>query len=282
MRELFSVFAAAAMLLACAAPAVVLGSAEGTSAAVSEGVYLDARAKTAFMEEKNAQMGEDFSLSPEEREEAQQLMAAATLAKTEEEATACLQQLASYGVFAFAGEPVTPSENQASSGADVTLAVPMVFYSVHYHEWTVTCGGRWNGDSWTEGVGLFSADVGEPDGFGVEFTDVGEDYDSYVRSTVAYLTDALGERETRTTNRADGNGKYGFAFQLQDRIYQTTVDGLRKNQYIGYAWYGACTYDSHFAGCSGTAIGYYVHTYGAIEADILPAFPVETDGISVA
>lgn len=40
-------------------------------------------------------------------------------------------------------------------------------------------------------------------------------------------------------------------------------DYITGNQYVGYEWYGTCTYDSWFGSYSGVATAYYIHTWSS-------------------
>ena len=49
----------------------------------------------------------------------------------------------------------------------------------------------------------------------------------------------------------------GFGFRLQDKQFSTPTF----TTYVGYIWYGACTYDSQYASFDAVATSYYTHTY---------------------
>lgn len=98
--------------------------------------------------------------------------------------------------------------------------------------------------------------VGGMDGFGVAYSNSTHNYNAYVIRTAAYITDADHDRQVSTANRDDGDGKMGFGFRLQDYTY-----GVFSRKYVGYKWYGSCTYNSSFESYNGIATAYYIHTF---------------------
>ena len=111
-------------------------------------------------------------------------------------------------------------------------------------------------------------------------------YGTYVMSSSAMLNNGLSGSQylyVSTTNRSDGNGQNGFGFQLQD--YVTTVEfdvGSFPLTYVGYRWYGCCTYDANFAHYTGNATSYYAHTWRSADiSNISLGVSTETLGIDI-
>ncbi len=144
----------------------------------------------------------------------------------------------------------------SSDSSDVTLNTPTVFYDSIVKEWTVTCGGEWKNNNCkpTAYIGTY---VGDADAFGVGYTNIQYSYNTYVKSAYAYIADENGNNRVTTSNRSDGDGSQGFGFRLQDKM----LNGL----YIGYRWYGSCTYDLYFSYYCCIITGYYIHTYSSAE-----------------
>lgn len=163
--------------------------------------------------------------------------------------------LTQYGVYVYT--KVSNVQPRSGSG-DVTLTAPTLYYLAAENQWQMACGGYWNNDNWRsiDGIG----NIGGKDAFGVGFTNTGT-YKSSVVRVYARLSNADLTRNTSTTNRSDGDGSKGFGFQLQDEAF--TLSFNSPTQYIGYKWFGSCTYDSNFASYSGIATGYYIHTYNS-------------------
>lgn len=223
-------------------------------------IYLEASGKTTFAEqmdevyEKALANGE---IKSADRAEIDLLMERATFAKDEAEKEEIRQELAQYGTYIYASTETTQSR---SGSGDVTLSAPMVFYESMDKTWTVTCGGNWNNSNWLEQV--FIGDVGGDEAFGVGYTNSTQAYRSSVVRASAYIADEDMDEMVTTYNRSDGDGSKGFGFRLQDYIYNTIPIG---SEYVGYKWYGSCTYDYNFASYNGIATAYYVHTYSSAE-----------------
>ena len=174
-----------------------------------------------------------------------------SFAKDEAQQEEIRQELAQYGTYIYEVEEVSlPSCNTSD---DVTLYTPMVFYQAWEKTWTVTCGGNWKSTSWRKRV--FIGEVGD-DAFGVKYSDSTQAYRSYVVRASAYLADEDTEKKVTTYYRSDGDGSKGFSFRLQDYTYFVPF----KTGYVGYKWYGSCTYDSGFGAYDGVATAYYFPT----------------------
>lgn len=207
------------------------------------------------------------------REEMDALMEKATFA-TETEKETIRQELAQYGIYMYD----SPTTIQARIGSgDVSMSTPTIFYESWEKTWTVTCGGNWKNSNWSTQV--LTGNVGGDEAFGVGYTNSTNTYKSSVVRASAYITDALNAKRVTTSNRSDGDGSKGFGFRLQDYTYNTNASD--ETQYVGYQWYGTCTYDSNFGSYNGVATAYYVHTYSKAEVSSV-SFGVEgkTAGIS--
>lgn len=102
-------------------------------------------------------------------------------------------------------------------------------------------------------------------------------YSSYVIRSSSYITDQYDSRTVSTSYRSDGDGSKGFGFRLQDYAYISPYD-----TYVGYKWYGSCTYDTWFGNYSGVATAYYIHTWSSAHINSI-TFGVEgkTAGVSM-
>lgn len=208
------------------------------------------------------------------RTEIDSLMEQATFATTDSEIGTIKQNLAQYGIYMYD----SGNNNKMRSGSgDVTLTAPKIFYESWEKTWTVTCGGNWKTTNWNEA--LLPGDVGGDDAFGVGYTNTSNAYQSSVVRASAYISDGFDDQRVSTSNRSDGDGSKGFGFRLQDYIY---LSDPFTNVYVGYKWYGSCTYDAAFGSYNGVATAYYVHTYNSAEVSGV-SFGLEgkTAGISV-
>ena len=215
-------------------------------------IWLDAKEKTSFAEEMDKVYEKalaDGVIKSNNREAIDLLMERATFAKNEAQQEEISQELEQYGIYIYEAEEVSwPSCNTSD---DVTLYTPMVFYQAWEKTWTVTCGGNWNHTNRLQPV--LWGDVGDEDAFGVKFTDSTQAYRSSVVRVSAYLTDEDMQKKVSTYNRSDCDGSKGFSFGLQDYTYFVPF----KTGYVGYKWYGSCTYDSGFGAYDGVATAYY-------------------------
>lgn len=139
---------------------------------------------------------------------------------------------------------------------DVSLSAPEVYYQADNQTWVVSCGGTWLNANGSSGM-YKGGNVGDPDGFGVGYTNITSSYQSMVVDSYAYLTDHANVNKVKTNNRSDGDGAKGFGFRLQDRYISTPTFSC----YVGHKWYGSCTYDSAFSTYDAIATSYYIHTY---------------------
>ena len=220
----------------------------------STSIWMDTKEKMSFAEEMDKVYEKalaDGVIKNNNREAIDLLMERATFAKDEAQQEEIRQELAQYGTYIYEVEEVSlPSCNTSD---DVTLYTPMVFYQAWEKTWTVTCGGNWKSTSWRKRV--FIGEVGD-DAFGVKYSDSTQAYRSYVVRAFAYLADEDMEKKVTTYYRSDGDGSKGFSFRLQDYTYFVPF----KTGYVGYKWYGSCTYDSGFGSYDGVATAYYAPT----------------------
>ena len=135
---------------------------------------------------------------------------------------------------------------------------------------------------------LWEANIGVPDVFGVGFTQTSGDYDASVVRCYGVLRngwDGAQRRINETYSRGSADGSTGFFFELQDST--ATVDTSErstryKNTYIGSEWFASCTYSEEFAYFSGTATGFYVHTWsGAVIESISLGVQGKTAGLGI-
>ncbi|MBS6447618.1 MAG: hypothetical protein KH382_08545 [Clostridiales bacterium] len=147
-----------------------------------------------------------------------------------------------------------------SGSGDVEMQAPIIYYEAWEDSWTVTCGGQWKNDNWRPYLPGTTGNLGDVDAFGVGYTNIKSSYNSYVIRSCGYLTDQNGNNMVSTNNRSDGDGSIGFGFRLQDKVSHLP-SLLGEYLYVGYKWYGSCTYDAKFSTYSGVATAYYTHTY---------------------
>lgn len=216
--------------------------------AINNGIYLDAESKQDFAEEMDRvyeEAMEKNEIIKVSNDDVEQLMVKVAFADGNEK-LALLEQLEMCGVYQY---NKNIDVELYSDSSDVTIKAPNIFYSASANTWTVSCQGNWKNSNWNTGG---TGNIGGYDGFGVAYTKA-SGYNTSVVGSSAYIADQNGNNMKKTSYRSDGNGAQGFGFQLQDYVSGT--------KYIGYRWYGSCTYGSNFANFSGIATAYYVHTY---------------------
>ncbi len=218
----------------------------------STSIWLDAKEKTSFAEEMDKVYEKalaDGVIKSGNSEAIDSLMERATFAMDEAQQEEIRQELAQYGTYIYEAKEVAwPSCN---TSGDVMLYTPMVFYHAWEKTWTLTCAGNWESTSWRKRV--FIGEVGGDDAFGVEYSDSTQAYRSSVVRASACLADEDMEKKVTTYYRSDGDGSKGFSFRLQDYTYFVPF----KTGYVGYKWYGSCTYDSGFGSYDGVVTAYY-------------------------
>ena len=244
-------------------------------------VYSSSADKIAFAE-KMDKLHENANPICKNTAETQQLVDSlieeATFA-TGSEKDRVLEELATYGVYLYS--TTSPSIQARSSNSDVYINIPSVYYNTSGRTWIVTCAGYWKNDNWFNDGSLGYGNMGGEDAFGVGFFNTSGTYDenTIVMSSNAYITDQDRNRTVTTTNRLDGNGSLGVGFRLQDYTYNVYQEGPK---YVGYRWYGSCTYNSAFENYNGCAAAYYAHTYkSTVISDINFGITGKTGGVSV-
>lgn len=145
-----------------------------------------------------------------------------------------------------------------SQANDVYIAAPQIYFDSEQNTWTVTCSGQWKNDNWRPYLPATTGNLGNVDAFGIGYTNAQTPYRSYVIRASASLMDQNNENRVTTTNRSDGDGSKGFGFRLQDKVLCPLFSDVL---YVGYKWYGSCTYDANFATYDAVATAYYTHTY---------------------
>ncbi len=175
---------------------------------------------------------------------------------TWEEQQALKEALASHGVYQF--------ETARSLLPNLYLQYtevlnPQIFYNANDETWIVACGGYCDAAGDDIDKQAYKGNVGDKDIFGVRFSETTGSYESFVKRVTANITDKELTKRVETQNRADGDGKDGFIFELQDYMYDTKVLDGQMN-YVGYRWFGACVYGSGFEKYGGNVTAVYKHT----------------------
>lgn len=227
-------------------------------------VFVTATEKQAFAREMDALHAQAVASGEAKTgttEEIRQLMIDAAFASGAELAS-IERELALYGVYIMYSDDssTTPSVQPYSTSADVILTTPQIMYNSANQTWSVTCGGYWrSGQYFIDYNTSTPYDVGGPDAFGIGYTSITGTYNSSVVSAYGQISSPSGENVSATYYRSDGDGSLGFGFRLQDclKMRTTIVDW----EYVGYRWYGMCTYDANFANYGGVATAYYIHTW---------------------
>lgn len=218
----------------------------------SAGFYTSSDEKSEFARNMSSlyhAAAENGSILPHDRNEIDRLMEeAAFTAGTEQEAL--YADLASYGVYLF--RPATGSDN-----SDIILNAPAIYFDAQEYTWTVTCSGYWRTDNWN--TTLLPGNIGGCDAFGVGFTNCDKEFTGTVIRSYAILRDQTGKNTNAIANSVQGDVSHGFGFEIQDYSVAGTLTTPRS--YVGYYWYGACTFSADFASIGGIATAYYIHTY---------------------
>lgn len=232
-------------------------------------IYMSAEDKKGFASRMDALYESTFksreSYMPED-EEIESLMAEVTCASGNKKAE-LLDELGKYGVYLYNN---TNEIQPYSESGDVVLNKPSIFYSASANTWTVSCSGNWKNDNWDEQSS--SGNIGGADAFGVAYTRA-SNYNTYVKGSSAYIKDKYSNYMKTTSSRSDGDGSKGFGFRMQDYKEGDYT-------YVGYRWYGSCTYDSNFANFSGIATAYYAHTYSNTNISSI-SFTAGSSGVGV-
>lgn len=159
----------------------------------------------------------------------------------------------------------TPQKAQIkhfAEGNSVTIYSPDIYYASGTNQWWVSASGHWNDDSALDDIGIWLSNVqnvGGQDGYGVAFTNLSGKYNSAFKGGSCTISDTNGKTNS-TTNRSDGNGKYGFGYRLQDY-------GYNHNRYVGKGFTSIGKYDIKFTNLNGIATQYYDHTWSGCTID---------------
>ena len=262
MRKICSIFVAIAMICALLLPASAKEIATEPTSVCTSSIYMSTDEKLSFMERMDAKFETDSqngNMKTASREVIDNLIMEASFASGAEK-DKISQELATYGIYIFNTESTAGNMAIPRIGTgDVTLNTPLVVYDSLLKSWIVTCGGVWNNNNFD--VGYKFGNIGGEDAFGVGYTNIASQYKSSVVKASGMITDDSGDISLSKSNRSDGDGSKGFGFRLQDY----TVSVLMSRKYVGYKWYGSCTYDINFASYSGIATAYYVHTWNSAE-----------------
>ena len=252
-KKIITAAVTATMLMSMGIPASAVNNDVAIDETSASAVYMEEVEKTDFAQEMDkvyANAVAKGKILKTSESEIDSLLEEVTFA-TGTERERLKDELADCGVYIYETERTSANVQPLSQTADVNVLAPTIAYEAALKEWTVTCGGNWKNGNWNEAV--VNGNIGGVDAFGVGYTNTSGTYNSYVVDAMAYITDQNQTETVRTDVRSDGDGQKGFGFRLQD--YKNN------NKYVGYKWYGSCTYDYRFGSYSGIATGYYVHTY---------------------
>ncbi len=219
-------------------------------------VYMTANEKLQFAAEKEALVAKQlrtYSNNENRKNLVEELLLKIAI---EEDKDLINAQLESLGVYKFTGAKEIIG---TKAGGGIIINTPDIYYTTGDATWNVVCGGKWTDDSWMAHAAV-GEDIGNPDGFGVGYTNISGQYKTRVVKTTGALNNAktgTGYIGFTTSNRSDGDGRYGFGFRMQDYV----TDNVNNPEFIGKGWSGVCTYTSDFAYYNGIATAYYVHTW---------------------
>lgn len=241
-------------------PSVSAKAANMQVTAPSAALLASPESKAAFAENMeilyNRSLAEG-NILPLDQAEVDRLMEEAVYAQGDE-LDEIRESLAAYGVYMY-NTPASDVAVASSDNSDVYMSAPTLYFTAQEYTWTVTCGGNWRNDNWdsTSSVG----NIGNKDGFGVGYTNCTGAYNSSVVRSYASIKDQNNSNAKVTSNRSTGDGSKGFGFELQD----SAIAGGSPRLYVGYRWYGSCTYSAGFTSMGGIATAYYIHTYSTAE-----------------
>ncbi|MEA3572469.1 hypothetical protein U9M73_21305 [Paenibacillus phoenicis] len=169
----------------------------------------------------------------------------------------------------------TPDESlvsPSSQGSDVTLNKVLITYDAQTGYWFVAGGGSWKNNNWSADVPTFlipsvgdSKNVGGMDAIGVTYYNTSGDYNASVISSLGYWHDGEGN-SVESNSPSEGNGKYGVAFEFQDKAIVTSVNyvtGYYTYKYLGQGFSAVVTYNSNFTNWNGKARTFYAHTWSS-------------------
>ena len=252
---------------------IVLSMMIGSFSISAYAQYLDMESitttdKMAFaseMKKKRAEAISNGTSTQKSIEEIEDLMMQYGFA-TESKKAEIAQLLEKCGVYIYVDDNASVQSDSTISptsiwypncwSGDVELSSPIIYHNVDENSWTVSCSGKWVNNNWCPYLALTTGNLGEEDAFGIAYTNTQTPYRSYVIRSSARITDQYNRYVIGTQNRSDGDGSKGFGFRFNDEVICEEVV-----LYLGFEWYGSCTYDSNFASYDGVATAYYIHTY---------------------
>ncbi|WP_223068319.1 hypothetical protein [Paenibacillus caui] len=188
--------------------------------------------------------------------------------KTKEDAKNILEKMEVY----ILEEPEQNDISILSTGTDLTLNPVMMTFDSNTSRWTLTGGGYWKNDNWFyDKTGVWWGYVGETknmggvDSIGITLFNTGGSYKTSVVSSLGSVTDHNGWT-VYMYNPSHGDGKYGVAFDYQDKIKLTKVDSFGPYDssdftYFGSGFAASVSYDSNFVYYNGYARTMYAHTW---------------------
>ena len=145
-----------------------------------------------------------------------------------------------------------------------------ITYDATTSRWNVTGGGYWKNTNWWGdrpggwwGYSGETKNVGGVDSVGITYYNTSGTYNTAVISSMGYATDQNGWSEYMY-NPSHGNGRYGVAFDFQDKIKLKNVCGVcyaSDSTYFGSGFSASVTYDSNFSNYNGYARTMYAHTW---------------------
>ncbi|MGQ8873498.1 hypothetical protein [Paenibacillus sp. TSA_86.1] len=155
---------------------------------------------------------------------------------------------------------------------DITMNKVWITQDAVTRNWNLTGGGYWKNTAWFDDMGwqVWSnnqiRNLGGVDSVGITLYNTSGSYTGVqVVSSSGYVTDHNGWTET-LNNPSHGNGKYGVAFDFQDKVKYT---GGCANfncssdyfTYLGKGFAASITYNSTFVNYNGSARSMYAHTW---------------------
>ncbi|WP_199624635.1 hypothetical protein [Paenibacillus alkalitolerans] len=157
-----------------------------------------------------------------------------------------------------------------SSGTDITMNSVWITYDSATARWTVTGGGYWKNTNWWNdrpggwwGYAGETKNMGGVDSVGITYYNTGGTYNTSVVSSLGYVTDHNGWSDYME-NPSHGDGRYGVAFDFQDKMRLKNACGVcvvGDYTYYGSGFSASVTYNSNFVNYNGYARSMYAHTW---------------------
>lgn len=178
------------------------------------------------------------------------------------------KELNASGYFLYKDGTESSPISPLSEAADCTISGVIVWYDDNTDTWTMTAGGHWtNLDAifddagfWIFDVG-YTHDIGGYDAVGIVIQNT-EGKTPSLLSSHAEIYDGDDTTVTLKNPSTYDTGK-GIAFEYQDYITVTKNTGITTYDfnYYGYGYSAIMRFDSSFRDWSGTARGFYTHTW---------------------